>query len=539
VSDASESSDSDRFARLGRWAALGLFVLVLLCPNPDPDRLAPAAQRLVAAVVVMSVLWMTQGLPLGITSLLPIALFPLLGIRSTKEVCKAFFDENIALYLGGFVIALGVERWGLHRRIALHVMALVGGSPRRLVLGAMLATAAISMWISNTATTLLMLPITLALAVTLEGAVETPPTEAEQVAQLRALRRLGAALMLGIAYASSIGGFTTLIGTPTNLAFVTIYKQEFPAGPEISAADWIVSVLPMGVLMLLAAWLVLTRGLPVIPGSERFGRTYLRERIAELGPPTGSERRMLAVFLATALLWILRADLKFGDAFEFRGWASRLAGVLSEWNLKSEHLGDATVAIGMSALLFALPGEPTSDGRRTTLMDWPTARRIPWDVLLLFGGGFAVADAVGATGCADWLGGRFADVFHDRPAWVVVGGTCLLLTFLSEFTSNVATVSAVLPFLSQAAVQLEIDPRLILIPATVATSCSFMLPIGTPPNAIAFGTGRVRMGEMLKAGLILNLVGVVVVTWLTFVLLAPQFGVKSGEFPEWAVRPAP
>ena len=530
---------------VGKIGAVVLFLMVLLIPGPGD--LPPAAQRLAAVTALMGVLWMTQAIPIAATSLIPLVAFPLLGIRSADAVSKSYIDKSIFLFLGGFIIALGIEKWGLHRRIALHIVRLLGTSLKRVVLGFMLATAFLSMWISNTASTLLMLPIGLAMIASLRdlctsAASDEEPLTPQSLAEIeQVLSRTTVALMLGIAYSASIGGLTTLVGTPTNVTFVGIWSREFPEAPELSAGVWMTSVVPLGLVFLLCAWIVLVWGLPRLPAAQQLDRRFFTERLRDLGPPTRAEKLMLAVFVTTALLWVFRQPLQFG-AYTFPvSWGPLLEqGLLRlgvDQDLAGKFVHDSTVAIAMALLMFFIPATRDQKSRRVYLMDWETAERLPWGILLLIGGGFALAGAFTETGLSEWIGLRFAAGVEGWPVVLLVVAVCLMMTLLTELTSNVATVSTLLPILASVAPKLGIDPRLIMIPATISASCAFMLPIATPPNAIVFGSGHIRMGQMARYGIVLNLVGVLLVTAATFLLIVPQFGITLDGLPAWA-RPA-
>ena len=520
-------------ARLGQWVAVGLFLLVLAVPWPAD--LPPAARRTVAVAALMATLWLTQALPLAATSLIPVAAFPLLGILPAEQTCKAYITSSVMLYLGGFVLALGIERWGLHRRMALHVVRAVGCGPRRLVLGFAVATAGLSMWVSNTASALLMLPIAAALITSLEEISAGTPEGR------RPLAKLATALLLAIAYSASIGGMTTLVGTPTNLAFRQIYLDIVPNAVEVSAGEWMTAFVPLGVAMLLAMWLVLTWRLRPVPGTESLGRAFFSDRLKALGPPSRAECSMFALFAATAALWLFRTPISLGGQGAtplVPGWGPVAAQWLEGLGLTATAAGkmidDSTVALAVTVLMFALPAgrrsragdEEVAPGVARNLMDWPTAVRLPWDVLLLFGGGFALAEAFQASDLSRWCGERFETAFAGQPVWLLVGGTCLILTFLTEFTSNTATCNILLPILAAAAAAMGIDARLLMVPAALSASCAFMLPVATPPNAIIFGSGRVSVAAMTRAGLALNLIGVVLVTLATLFIYAPQAGIR-------------
>jgi sodium-dependent dicarboxylate transporter 2/3/5 len=535
------NSNNSRLPTIGKVGGCLLFFLVWFYPAPAD--LPPAAQRLAAVTALMAVLWLTQAIPIVATSLVPLALFPLLGIQSAADVSKSYISKSIFLFLGGFIIALGIEKWGLHRRMALHVVRLLGTSLKRIVLGFMLATAFLSMWISNTASTLLMLPIALAMISSLRDLSQPSDLTANSTdgPANDVMSRLTLALLLGIAYAASIGGLTTLVGTPTNVAFVGIWENEFPLAPEMSAGRWMVAVAPLGIVFLLCIWAVLVWRLPRFPGGQLLDRSFFGDKLRQLGRPSFAECLMLVVFASTALLWIFRKPLQFG-AFTFPySWGVPLQAGLVHLgvaeNLAGKYVDDSTVAMAMALLMFFLPAARDKNKRWRYLMDWETAVRLPWGILLLIGGGFALAGAFTGSGLSEWIGVRFADGVQDWPLWLLIAAVCLLLTFLTELTSNVATVSTLIPILASVSPKLGIDPRLILIPATISASCAFMLPIATPPNAIVFGSGRVRMGDMARYGIVLNLLGVVLITAATYLFIIPQFGISLDGLPDW-VQPA-
>jgi len=525
-----DAPESDFIAVLGRWLGGLLALGVLLAPAPDG--LQPAAQRLAAVVLLMGVWWVTQALPIAVTSLLPLALFPLLGIQSARDVGRSYLSDSSFLYLSGFIIALGIERWGLHRRLALLTVMGVGISPRRIVLGFLLATFGLSMWISNTATTLLMLPIATALLATLEGiARPNPDVPSGQLPADPAFRHFAIALTLGIAYASSLGGLATVVGTPTNIAYMNIWSRQFPDQPPISAGQWMLTWVPFGLTMLVVTWVVLVWGLGRPRGFEAVDRSFFEKRYLELGSMHRGEFLMLVLFVLTALLWIFRTDFKVTDTPLVPGWSRITAAWLVEHGVPEkdadEFLSDATVGMAIAILMFLIPVQRDGKGKMRFLMDWETASRLPWEILLLFGGGFAIAGAFEVTGLSLWVGRVFSTMAEGQSVWVLVGLVCLLLTFLTEFTSNVATVNAVLPILAATSVALNLDPRLLMIPATISASCAFMLPIGTPPNAIVFGSGRIRTGQMASYGILLNLIGVCLVTVFALWLMIPQLGIRT------------
>lgn len=507
--------------------AIGIIVLFL----PTPDGLSVVGQRTAAITLVMSILWIALPDNISAVSLIPLAAYPLFGIAGAKKVCLAYADSNVFLYLGGFIIALAIEKQNLHRRISLHIIRLIGSQPRQIVFGFILSTAFISMWISNTATTLLMLPIALALLDTLADSLATAGASSREEIDRR-LKPLSMAVLLGIAYAASCGGFATMVGTPTNPVLRGYFDEAFVSKgyPPISSSHWMMLAIPMSLLMLIAVGFAMTRKLESLPGVEKISRDFFRNRLRELGTMQSGERNVLIVFILTALLWILAQPVELGS-WTIPSAPQMLESLLQNRGISavglSKLLDESTVAITMALLLFLLPGDRQSDARRPRLIDWEQVeKKIPWGVLLLFGGGFAMASAFTESGLSQWMGDRFAEQMQGAPTWALVFGTCTLLTIMTEFTSNVATANTVLPVLGATAIALHIDPRLLLIPATISASCGFMMPVGTPPNAIVIGTGRVPVREMIRYGLLLDLVGIVVVSLLTLLLIDPIFGLK-------------
>lgn len=536
------SSSQDVTARVGMIGGIVLFFVIWMMPTPAG--MSPEAQRLLAITATMSAFWLTQAIPIGATSLIPIIMFPLLGIQRPDDVSNAYINKMTFLFLGGFIIALGIERWGLHQRMALHIVKLLGTSLRRVILGFMFATAFLSMWISNTASTLLMTPIAIALVVSLQDAIGgssiRDPKELEAthgVDRNGPLGPFGISLMLGIAWAASIGGLTTLVGTITNVQFVGLWEAAFPEGPEISAGKWLTTFAPVGFALILLAWGMLVFRMPT-PG-KGIERSFFSERLKALGKPSQAEWTMLAVFAATALLWTFRKPLQFGSEPLLPGWSSAVSwflqtklGASPEFAKGAVH--DSSVAIGMSILMFMLPSGKREDGRSLRIMDWDTAVKLPWQILLLVGGGFAIAGAFEQTGLAEWVGDAFAATVGNWQTWAVIMAVCLMLTFLTEFATNVVVVSVILPVLAEASLRLNVDPRLLMLPAAASASCAFMLPIGTPPNAIVFSSGILTMGDMARKGFLLNLIGVLLMTIATVFYLVPAFGISTDGLPEWA-----
>jgi len=505
--------------RIGFWIGIITFFLLLFFGNFAPEN--PAAGKMAAVAALMAIWWITDAIPLAATSLLPLALFPLLGILSGKETAPVYVNYIIFLFLGGFLIALAMERWNLHRRIALNIIRKVGSKPSRLILGFMLATAFLSMWISNTATTIMMLAIGLAVIKQAERSFGEEKTST-----------LSVALLLGIAYSASIGGMATLVGTPPNLALVRLFELSFPgaaeAGFQFGFGQWMLLGVPLSALMLALVWLILTRVCFRFDNSLELPREVLDKEHRDLGKMGYEEKVVMAVFCATALLWVFRKDLAVG-AFTIPGWS----GLLPFGGM----IDDGTIAVAMALTLFLIPAHRKDDyeDAHGKILDTSSFARIPWHIILLFGGGFALAKGFQASGLAEWVGAHFAGL-KDAPVPVLVVTIAAVITFLTELTSNIATTEMILPLLASISTAAEIHPLLLMVPAALAASCAFMMPVATPPNAIVFASGRITIAQMVRAGIIINLISILVITGL-FLLLGPLvFHIEPGVMPEWATQ---
>ena len=484
--------------RLGLALGPLLFAAIWLL-DPIPGQ--TGASRLAAVAALMAVWWMTEAIPLAATALLPLALFPFLGIMRGGETAPLYINGTIFLFIGGFMIALAMERWRLHKRIALLIIQTIGGGPARIVLGFMVAAAGLSMWISNTATAIMMLPIGLAVI-----------TKIEERFGLERSRTFAIGLMLGIAYGCSIGGMATLVGTPPNLILTRIYQISFPEAAPIGFGLWLLMALPLSLLMLTAAWLLLTRFLFRASDDLRLDPTILAEERRELGPMSREERIVLVVFALTALLWVFRQPLSLGS-LTIPGWSNLLP--------EPDSIDDGVIAIFMALLLFIMPAKAPD---RDRILDVQVFREIPWHIVLLFGGGFALAKGFQVTGLTTAIGDRFSGLAAWPPI-LAVAVICCALTFLTELTSNTATTQMMLPVLAAMAAPMDVSPLMLMIPATLSASCAFMMPVATPPNAIVFGSGRVSIAEMVKAGIWLNLLGILVITLYFSLIGARLFGV--------------
>jgi len=439
--------------------------------------LAGPAVATASVTTLCAAWWVMEPIPIAATSILPFAAFPLLGVSTHKQVASAYGHTLILLLMGGFILSKAVETVGAHRRIALGMVRLTGGGSRNLVLGFMLASALCSMWISNTATTLMLLPVAMAI---LEQSDD---------------KKLPVPLLLGVAYAASIGGVGTLIGTPPNVFFAGFFYDK--TGTEYGFLAWMKIGIPVVVVMLPLAWLFLTRNLTKAKKDAGAEGPAAKIVLPTLGPWTSAEVRVMAIFGAAAAAWIFRSA-------PFGGW-SELFG--------TPGAGDSTVALCAVVALFLIP-----DKESRPLMTWKDAESIPWGLLLLFGGGIAIAQAFTSSGLALAVGQQLATV-ASAPLYLVIGVICLCVTFLTEVVSNTATTTLLMPLLFAAAAAAGVLPETLLIPAALSASCAFMLPVATAPNAIVFGTGRVPSTTMLREGVVLNLLGVIVISGLCLLLL--------------------
>lgn len=504
-----ESSPYERRQAIGLVTGLAVFVLLLALPAPAG--MGENAWHVTAATVLIAVWWVSEAVHPSVTALLPLAIFPPLHILTPQEVSAAYADHVIFLFMGAFLIALAMEKWNLHHRVALLVINRVGASPLSLTLGIMGTTAAISMWVSNVATTLIMLPI--ATAVLDHAASQGYDTR----------KGLGTALMLMIAYGASIGGVGTPVGTPPNVIFIGAFSRLFPAAEPIGFFQWMLFGVPTVVIMTLVVWAYLVFvAFPFPTTGWQADRQFLQNRLQALGPMSREEKKVLALAVTTALLWIFREDLDLGS-ITIPGWTHLLPPPVT--------VQDSTVAIMMALLLFLIPADRQAG---TFLMDWQTAERLPWSVLILLGGGLALAAGVEKSGLAAWLGSHLSLVGQLSPLSGILVIT-LLMAVLTEFTSNTAITTLMMPVLAATAKGMEVDPLLLMVPATFAASiCNFMLPSATGPNAIVFASGYITIPQMFRAGIGLDLIGALIVTALVYLIGIPVFGISLDGPPPWA-----
>ncbi len=488
--------------RVGLWLGAGVFALLLILP--PPDGLTPSGWRTAAVAALMAVWWITEAIPVYATGLLPLALFPLLGVISINDAAAPYANPLIFLFMGGFMIALAMQRWGLHKRLALKLLTVTGTGARSLVGGFMLATALLSMWVSNTATAMMMLPIAVSVLVLLHA-------QADDEAPV--LPGFNTALVLAVAYGANIGGIATLVGTPPNAFLAAFFNSTY--GLTIGFAEWMMVGLPLAGVMLVLAWLLLTRVLHPLPNTQIDGAADLLDsERAQLGPMSRSEKVVAVAFASAAFLWVFRPVLT--DAVP---WLT---------------LSDPGIAMAIALLLFLFPsGERSPSGGSDGVLNWEWASKLPWGVLLLFGGGLSLAAAAGATGLSEWIGGGIS-TWGALPTLMLLIAVVTVVVFLTEVTSNIATTATLLPVLAAAAIALGENPLLLCIPAALAASCAFMLPPATPPNAIVFGSGQVSIPQMARAGVWINLISIGVLVALSYLLAGPVFDIVPGEVPQWA-----
>jgi solute carrier family 13 (sodium-dependent dicarboxylate transporter), member 2/3/5 len=473
-------------SRLGLWAGPILFLLIYWL-GPPAD-LSPEGNAILAGTVWIALWWITEAIPIEATALLPIPLLALSSGLDTGTITASYGHPMVFLYLGGFLVALGIERWNLHRRIALNIIWLIGTRPRQILLGFMLATAFLSMWISNTATSLMMLPIGLAIVRQM-----IPEGQESQSSFAKAL-------MLAIAYSASVGGMATLIGTPPNAVFASVVQETL--GQKIPFVTWMSFALPFSMAMVMICWAYLSYGAFSLGHLEEGGgRSEIQRQLQALGPMQGPEARVLVVFALTALAWITRSWL-----------LNRLV----------PDLDDTHIAIGAGLVLFIIPARGKGGER---LMAWKDTLRLPWGILLLFGGGLALAKSFQETGLAIWLGEGLTNL-QGLPFFFLLLIVVAMVNFLTEVTSNLATASMILPILAALAQAIGVHPYGLMIGATLAASCAFMLPVATPPNAVVFGSGVLRMRDMVRAGLVMNLTSIVLIGVYTYLLLPLIWGVE-------------
>lgn len=477
------------------------FILTLVFFSPEG--LSTEGQAVLASTIWIAIWWMTEAIPIPATSLLPIILFPLTNGLDIEATTSSYGSDTIFLFMGGFMIALAMEKWNLHKRIALTIISIIGTNTNRIILGFMIATGFLSMWISNTATAMMMVPIGLAIIYQVSDALKDDPS----VDTSKENFGFGKALMLGIAYSASIGGIATLIGTPPNALLAGAVKKLY--GIEISFAHWMLFGVPFAWIFILLVWIYLVKvafplKLKQLPG----GKAVIEDEKKNLGKPSFEEKAVFVVFILAAFAWITRTFLL--ETFV------------------NGNINDAIIAMTAGIILFIIPAK---NKKGDHLLDWESAVKLPWGILLLFGGGLAIAAGFIDSGLSEWIGSQLS-ALQGANLFVVLLVVTGLVIFLTEITSNTATGSMMYPIMASLAVALGIHPYAVMVAAAVAASCAFMLPVATPPNAVVFGSGYLRIPDMVKAGFALNIIGIFLVTLAIYFFLPVVWGIDLTQIPD-------
>ena len=477
---------------------LGPILFVLARYFLTIEGLSDEANAVLASTLWIAIWWTTEAIPIAATSLLPIILFPLSSALSLSETSSSYGHRFVFLYLGGFILALAIEKWNLHRRIALNIIRLIGTNVRKIILGFMVATAFLSMWISNTATAVMMLPIGIAIIKQMKDLKSTP--EDENLI-------FGKALMLSIAFSASIGGIATLIGTPPNLVLAGIVQELYSV--EISFLQWIVFGLPISIVLLIIAWVYLTR-VAFQFKQEKFteGKEEIERQLIKLGSIGFEEKMVLAIFILTGLAWISRSFLL---------------------NKFIPNLDDSIIALiaGISLFLFSSKNQ---EGKPEKIMNWEDAVKLPWGTLLLFGGGLAIAQGFQTSGLATWIAESMVQL-NGFSTLIILMVVITAVNFLTEITSNLATTAMLLPILAPTALILQIHPYLLMVGATLAASCAFMLPVATPPNAVVFGSNYLKIPDMVRVGIVMNLISIAIILAMVYFVLPSLWGFDPFQNP--------
>ncbi len=462
-----------------------------------------------AIAVLMAIWWIMEVVPLAITSLLPVVLFPLFGIIDGKEISSAYFNDIIFLFLGGFYISLAMQKSHLDKRIALKILSILGVKPGNIVLGFIIATAFLSMWISNTATAMMMLPVALSVLDKLK----------DNLTQ-KQLNKLSVSILLSIAYSASIGGIATLIGTPPNLAFIKIFSITFPKAPEISFSQWMLFGMPLSISMLTVLWLLFYffffRKIKI---KGNLSKNIFKNQYKNLGKISRDQIFILIAFISFIILLLFRKDINIGN-FKIPGWSNLFNN--------PKYLNDGTIAIAIAILLFLIPSTKKSG----KLLDCKTAKNIPWNIILLFGGGFALAKAFVSSGLSLWIGNKLGNFLFDSQFLNMILFVSVMI-FLTELTSNTATTQIFLPVIAGIAITSGENPLFLMIPVTIAASMAFMLPVATPPNAIIFGSNKIKISQMSRFGILLNLIAIVIITIFVYIIAINVFNIDINNIPSW------
>lgn len=488
---------------VGLLAFFGIVFFIDLQPGK------PEVTYTAAIALLMAFWWVTEALPIGVTSLLPLLLFPFLGVLDGKEISNSYINYVIFLFIGGFIMALAIQKWDLHKRIALKILSVVGGSPFMILFGFMFSSAFLSMWMSNTATAMMMLPIAFSVTKALE-----------KIHGKKIIKSYTSGILLSIAYACSIGGVATLVGTPPNLSFLRIFEIIFPGAPEISFGQWITFTLPITIIMFFFTLAFLYFIYKPKEKIKKLDKSFFKNKYHNLGKVTTEQKRVFILFIILALLWVFRKGINIGF-MTTPGWSSLFKN--------PNYINDGTIAIFMAVILFITP----SSKKNKALVSWKIMKKIPWNIVFLFGGGFALAKGFIDSGLSNYIGSLLASLGNFSPT-VLVASLTGMMSLLTEFTSNTATTEMMLPIIAALAVEIKVNPLLLMTPITLAASMAFMFPIATPPNAIIFGTRKIKVFQMISTGFLLNIFAVIIITIFTMTWGAIIFDIDTTVFPNWA-----
>ncbi len=469
-------------------------VFIIAFVNLDPAN--PMITRMAAITIWIAIWWLTEIVHLAVTSLLPFIFLPVLGICDAKTVAFQYMDQVIFLFIGGFIIAFAIERWNLHKRIALRLLSMLGKSPSSILLGIMLTSYLLSMWISNTATTMMLISAVFAVVHQIEKHIENKKQQ----------NKIAAALFIGLAYSATIGGMATLVGTPPNMIFYRFYTETYPNNHDLDFLTWFKIGFPLSLTFLAVCFFVLKTIFLSSCKDIVLDKNYFLNQYKSLGNMSKEEKSVGAVFIITALLWFTRSDIDLGN-FRMPGWVNLFG--------KSEIIQDSTVAVFMALLLFIIPSK-NEKGR--ALITWQEASKLPFDIILLFGSGFAIAKGFEVSGLSNFLAAQL-EFFKTANIVVIILLICIMITIISEFASNIASIQLALPVLISIQKGLDVHPLLLMIPATFAASLGFMLPVATAPNTIVFGSKRIKVNDMMKAGISLDIAGILLIVLFSLLLL--------------------
>ncbi len=469
-------------------------VLIMLFANLDESN--PMITRMAAMTAWIAIWWLTEVVPLVVTSLLPFIFLPVLNICDAKTVAYQYMDQVIFLFIGGFVIAFAIERWNLHKRIALKILSMLGRSPSSILLGVMLTAYLLSMWISNTATTMMLISAVFAVVHQIE----------QHITNEKQRNNIAAALFIGLAYSATIGGMATLVGTPPNMIFYRFYTEAYPDNNDLDFLAWFKIGFPLSLTLLAVCFFVLKFTFLRKVSAIKFDRNYFLTGYKNLGKMSAEEKTVGFIFALTALLWFTRSGMEFGN-FTLPGWGALFG--------KSELIQDSTVAVFMALLLFIIPSK-NEKGR--ALITWHEASKLPFDIILLFGSGFAIAKGFEVSGLSNFLAAQL-EFFKTANIVVIILLVCVMICLISEFASNIASIQLALPILISIQKGLDVHPLLLLLPATLASSLGFMMPVATAPNTIVFGSKRIKVNDMMKAGAFLDIAGILLITLFSLLLL--------------------